>query len=153
MPPDHQQQEQRRASIATLLEEHQIRTQSDLVARLRTLGHHVTQSSISRDLTEMRVTKGSNGYELASGEIRGGGTEGFAFVRRLTAAGTNLLVINTAIGAAQRVALELDRSGWPEIIGTISGDDTIFVATAGATATRRLISRIQQQPTSPSHAD
>ena len=50
----------------------------------------------------------------------------------------------TAIGAAQRVAVTLDNSGWPEIVGTVSGDDTIFVATIGASEQRRLRGRLQQ---------
>ena len=51
------------------------------------------------------------------------------FVRDIRTAGGNLTVVKTAEGAAQRVALYLDRSGWSEIVGTVSGDDTIFVAT------------------------
>ena len=49
----------------------------------------------------------------------------------------------TAIGAAQRVALALDRSGWPEIVGTISGDDTIFVATRSAGDQKTLLNRLR----------
>ena len=56
----------------------------------------------------------------------------------------NLLVIATAVGAAQRVCVTLDRAGWPEVVGTISGDDTIFVATTGAGAQRRLVARLQE---------
>ena len=63
-------------------------------------------------------------------------------MRETAPAGNNLLVVKTAIGAAQRVAFELDRSGWPEIVGTLSGDDTIFIATAGAAANRRLQRRL-----------
>jgi transcriptional regulator of arginine metabolism len=55
-----------------------------------------------------------------------------------------LLVIITAIGAAQRVAVTLDRIGWPEIVGTLSGDDTIFVATIGSNEQRRLRGRLRQ---------
>jgi transcriptional regulator of arginine metabolism len=66
------------------------------------------------------------------------------FVREIRAAGPNLLVVNTAIGAAQRVALTLDRISWPEIVGTLSGDDTVFIATSTAAQQRRLRSRLQQ---------
>ena len=66
------------------------------------------------------------------------------FVRDIRSAGPNLLVVITEIGAAQRVAVTLDNSGWPEIVGTVSGDDTIFVATIGANEQRRLRSRLQQ---------
>jgi len=66
------------------------------------------------------------------------------FVREIRTAGPNLLVIMTQIGAAQRVAVTLDRIDWPEIVGTLSGDDTIFVATVGSTQQRRLRGRLRQ---------
>jgi transcriptional regulator of arginine metabolism len=55
-----------------------------------------------------------------------------------------VLVVRTAVGAAQRVAVTLDRINWPEIVGTVSGDDTIFIATASAAQQRRLRSRLRQ---------
>jgi transcriptional regulator of arginine metabolism len=55
-----------------------------------------------------------------------------------------LLVITTAVGAAQRVAVTLDRINWPEIVGTLSGDDTIFIATSSSTQQRRLRGRLRQ---------
>ena len=62
-------------------------------------------------------------------------------MRGFQPAGPNLLVIRTAIGAAQRVALALDRVGWPEIVGNIGGDDTVFVATDSANARRSCLPR------------
>jgi transcriptional regulator of arginine metabolism len=66
------------------------------------------------------------------------------FLREILPAGPNLTVIKTAIGAAQRVALALDRSDWPEVIGNIGGDDTVFVATASAASQKILINRIER---------
>ena len=65
------------------------------------------------------------------------------FVRAVAPAGPNLLVVRTAIGAAQRVALTLDRLNWPEIVGTLSGDDTIFIATTTLANQRRVQRRLQ----------
>ena len=65
----------------------------------------------------------------------------------MSPAGPNLLVIKTAIGAAQRVALALDRCGWPEIVGNIGGDDTVFAATATAADQRNLLTRIEHATT------
>jgi transcriptional regulator of arginine metabolism len=65
------------------------------------------------------------------------------FVRDIRAAGGNLTVVKTAEGAAQRVALYLDRSGWAEIVGTVSGDDTIFVATRNGGEQKRLLARLR----------
>jgi transcriptional regulator of arginine metabolism len=66
------------------------------------------------------------------------------FIREIRAAGANLLVVTTAVGAAQRVAVTLDRISWPEIVGTLSGDDTIFIATATSAQQRRLRARLKQ---------
>ncbi len=67
-----------------------------------------------------------------------------AFIRSIRPAGPHLLVIRTAIGAAQRVALELDRIDWPEIVGNIGGDDTVFVATDSANHQKILNAKIER---------
>ena len=144
MPPETQQQEARRALIRRLLRKQTIRTQAELARQLKAMGHLVTQSSVSRDLREMNVIKDPDGYRLNESRPAPAGGESPGFVRGTAPAGPNLLVVRTAIGAAQRVAFELDRSGWPEIVGTLSGDDTIFVATPSAAANRRLQQRLTQ---------
>jgi transcriptional regulator of arginine metabolism len=65
------------------------------------------------------------------------------FVRALRRAGPSLTVLRTTIGAAQSVAVAIDRAEWPEVAGTISGDDTIFIATASARAQDELIARLR----------
>ena len=145
MPPTTEDQLQRRAAIRELLLKGPATTQASLVAALEGLGHVATQSSVSRDLREIGAIKTVHGYELPTSDNTG--DEQVAAVaellRNTTPAGSNLLVIRTGIGAAQRVALALDRSGWPGIVGTIAGDDTIFVATESAHAQKNLISRIE----------
>ncbi len=145
MPPTTEDQLQRRAAIRQLLLKGPATTQASLVTALKALGHGATQSSVSRDLREIGAIKTAHGYEMPSG--RNTGDEQVAAVadllRSTTPAGSNLLVIHTGIGAAQRVALALDRSGWPGIVGTIAGDDTIFVATESAHAQKNLVSRIE----------
>jgi transcriptional regulator of arginine metabolism len=64
------------------------------------------------------------------------------FVRTVRAAGNSITVIRTTIGAAGSVAVALDKAEWPEVVGTISGDDTIFLATADSRAQHRLIDRL-----------
>jgi transcriptional regulator of arginine metabolism len=142
------QQHARRSAIAELLSQHRIARQSDLVARLRTRGFEATQSSVSRDLRELGVAKQGGRYSLPSqtSDLDDQALRSSAeFVRRIAPAGPNLLVIRTAIGAAQRVALTLDRLNWPEIVGTLSGDDTIFVATTTLANQRRLHRRLQER--------
>ena len=142
MPPETNQQEARRAVIRRLLRKRTIRTQAELAQQLESMGHLVTQSSVSRDLREMNVIKDPEGYRLDDAAAASPTGESGGFVRGTAPAGNHMLVVKTAIGAAQRVAVELDRSGWPEIVGTLSGDDTIFIATSGAAANRRLQRRL-----------
>jgi transcriptional regulator of arginine metabolism len=147
MPSAIAQQYERRRAIARLLEAHQISRQSELVSLLRGEGFVATQSSVSRDLRDLGAAKLKNGYSLPERALDGNGEllESVAeLVRDIRTAGPNLLVIRTAIGAAQRVAVTLDRIDWPEVVGTLSGDDTIFVATANSTQQRRLRVRLRQ---------
>jgi transcriptional regulator of arginine metabolism len=148
MPSDVAQQQARRRAIAQLLDSNTIVRQTELVQLLRDEGFHATQSSVSRDLKELRAAKLNSGYSLPERhnadneqQLR----EISEFIRDIRAAGPNLLVISTAIGAAQRVCVTLDRIDWPEIVGTLSGDDTIFIATSGASQLRRLSSRLRQK--------
>ena len=147
MPRPDDQQRARRDAIAEILKRDTIIRQTELVKRLKKEGYNATQSSVSRDLKDMDVAKLNSGYSLPE-KLNGDNEAAFAavteFVRDIRPAGPNMLVVTTAIGAAQRVALTLDRSNWSEIVGTLSGDDTIFIATSGASPQRRLASRLRQ---------
>ncbi len=144
MPNSTREQLRRREAIRQLLASGPADTQQSLVDSLTAAGHVATQSSVSRDLRELGAIKTANGYEL-QGENQGGDAQVQAvaeLMRDMQPAGPNLLVVHTAIGAAQRVALALDRCGWSEIVGNIGGDDTVFVATESGAAQKNLISRI-----------
>jgi transcriptional regulator of arginine metabolism len=140
------QQLERRGAIVRILREGMVRRQQDLVRLLKKAGHEVTQSSISRDLRDLGVLKASGRYVLPPDEVtRANGDFGTLsqFVRQLRRAGPSLTVVRTTIGAAQSVAVAIDRAEWPEVAGTISGDDTIFIATANARAQDELVSRLR----------
>lgn len=145
MPNSPEIQSERQKAIRQILETGPAATQRSLVDALIARGFDATQSSVSRDLRELGASKTVNGYELP-------GEESFddevakvsGFLREVETAGPNLLVIKTAIGAAQRVALALDRSGWPEIVGNVGGDDTILVATKNASGQRSLLKKIER---------
>lgn len=147
MPSATLEQNERRRAIARLLAEHVVNRQAELVELLRAEGYLATQSSVSRDLRDLGAAKLKNGYSLPKPpEIREEESLQIVaeFVRDIRPAGPNLLVIATVTGAAQRVAVTLDRIGWPEVVGTVSGDDTIFVATMGSNEQRRLRGRLRQ---------
>jgi transcriptional regulator of arginine metabolism len=125
-------QSHRRSAILRLLRGTAVRGQGDLVRLLKREGHKVTQSSVSRDLRDLGVLKVSGRY-LPPGEESARTHRDFGtlsqFVRAVDTAGPTLTVVRTTVGAAQSVAIAIDRSEWPEVVGTISGDDTIFIAT------------------------
>jgi transcriptional regulator of arginine metabolism len=139
------QQIERHSAILRILRTGVVRRQSDLAQLLKRDGFEVTQSSVSRDLRELGVLKASGRYLLPPDEFsRANGDFGALaqFVRTVRTAGSSITVIRTTIGAAPSVAVAVDKAEWPEVVGTISGDDTIFVATSDARGQQRLIERL-----------
>ncbi len=137
---------ERQGAIVRILRDGNVRRQEDLVRLLKKEGHDVTQSSVSRDLRDLGVSKAGGRYVLPSDEApRANGDFGTLtqFVRGLKRAGPSITVLRTTIGAAQSVAVAIDKAEWPEVAGTISGDDTIFIATANAREQDELIGRLR----------
>jgi transcriptional regulator of arginine metabolism len=123
-----------------------VRNQEELVKVLRKQGFDATQSSVSRDLRELGVAKAGDHY-IVPQDANVSAADPFAAVARFISdvrtAGSSLTVVRTTTGTAQSVAVAIDQSDWPEVVGTISGDDTIFIATEDAGAQRKLTSRLQ----------
>jgi transcriptional regulator of arginine metabolism len=128
----------RQAAIRDLLRQRPIRTQHDLAAALRERGFRVTQATISRDVGELGLVKADrDGVFVYTLPPRGSEAEPSAEDRlarilrdlpvHLDEAGL-LLVIRTLPGSAHAIASWLDRTRWREVVGTIAGDDTLFVA-------------------------
>lgn len=137
----------RRAAILRILRETTVRNQEELVKALRKHGFDATQSSVSRDLRELGVAKAGDHYIVPAAEDVLAVNHFAAivnFVVDVRTAGPSLTVVRTTTGTAQSVAVAIDRSNWPEVVGTISGDDTIFIATEGASEQRKLIARLRQ---------
>ncbi|MDR0965103.1 MAG: arginine repressor [Myxococcales bacterium] len=127
------EREARRLLIKKLLEANKIGSQQDLLMALSASGVRVNQSSVSRDLQEMGVVKVRGRYMIGepfvpdmAPDLR----EIISSVRSLHQAGTNLLVLHTTQGLAPAIGVALDRASWPEVLGTIAGDDTVFLATS-----------------------
>lgn len=139
------QQSGRRATILRILRGAHVRKQEDLVRLLREAGHDVTQSSVSRDLRELGVLKAGGRYLAPQEATRP--LEDFGalrpFVLGVATAGGSLTVLRTATGSAQTVAAAIDKADWPEVVGTISGDDTIFIATDTAAAQASVVARLR----------
>ena len=142
------QPDARRDTLKRLLRETTVRRQADLVRLLRREGFDCTQSSISRDLRELGVAKFGDHYVISNESSAAvPANDAFAalagWVRDVLTAGPSLTVIKTNPGSAQSVAVAIDNANWPEVVGTISGDDTLFVATAGAAEQQVLVSRLR----------
>lgn len=135
----------RRTALAKIIREQAVGRQSELVTMLRKQGHIATQSSVSRDLRELGVAKLGDRYVLP--DTAPPSKNDFStlkqFVSAQFTAGTNLTVLKTTVGSAQSVAVAIDTARWPEVVGTISGDDTIFIATADAREQRKLGDRLR----------
>jgi transcriptional regulator of arginine metabolism len=137
----------RRAAIANLLRDGEVRGQADLVRLLRKAGYDVTQSSVSRDLRDLGVLKARGRYLLPSADLARTQQDFGAlaqFVRELLPAGPSLTVVKTTVGAAQSVAVAIDTARWPEVVGTLSGDDTIFIATRTQRHQNQLLERLHE---------
>ena len=127
----------RHGQILNLIRSQPIRTQEEMASALERLGIEVTQVTLSRDLRELGLVKGQQGYRepdraAASTEEPDSLKRTLEeFIRDVKTA-QNLVIIRTAAGNAQPVAAALDRQAWPEILGTVAGDDTVFAATPDA---------------------
>jgi transcriptional regulator of arginine metabolism len=142
----------RQRAIRDLVEQRPIHTQQELAAALRERGFRATQATISRDVAELGLGKanrdGRAAYVLPA-RLRDAEASGEDRLRRLLAdapvelrVADLLLIVKTLPGSAHAVAAALDRTRWPEVVGSIAGDDTVFVATADKAAVRRLRDRL-----------
>lgn len=126
----------RQGQILKLIRGKRILTQDELAQELREQGISATQVTLSRDIRDLRLVKTREGYQEMAPEEKGPGLQLLAaeFVLDVRIA-QNLVVVRTAPGNANSVAQALDQEEWPEVVGTIAGDNTILViAPDGPTA-------------------
>jgi transcriptional regulator of arginine metabolism len=143
----------RQRAIRDLVDQRPIRTQQELAAALRERGFRTTQATISRDVAELGLVKagreGIHAYALPPRLVEAE-TSGEDRLRKLLAdlpvelreAGL-LVVVKTLPGSAHAIAAALDRARWPEVAGSIAGDDTVFVACLDRASLQRVKSRLR----------
>ena len=143
---------QRHLKILEIISTHAIRTQEELADALAQEGWEVTQSSVSRDIAALHLVKVEGAYQRAAMAHRPRHdpdeqriAEG---VLTIEPAGDALIVLHTPPGEANRVGAALDRLAWPDMLGNISGDDTIFVAVKNPAAQRRFVATVRRLATS-----
>jgi transcriptional regulator of arginine metabolism len=137
----------RRAAIRSLIAMRQVSTQEDLRELLAERGYDVTQATLSRDLAQLGARRaaqpgGGAYYELPSAP-RPAPPLLADLVRDIGDNGT-LVVVHTSPGAASIVAGMLDNARVPEVLGTIAGDDAIFIAPARGTSTAKLVRKLRE---------
>lgn len=123
-------------AIRELVSSRQVTSQQELRRRLVKRGFDVTQATLSRDIRELKLVKGADGYAFSAGAngSENGSEDALPGIDQMLASfglkvkqALNQLVVITASGAAQPVALAIDGESWPEVVGTIAGDDTVLV--------------------------
>lgn len=126
----------------------QVRSQEELSSILRQEGIDVTQTTLSRDIRELGLVKMRGGYQI-SGEVRSSPPNEMLrrtfeqFVIRTGVSG-NIVMIQTSPGNAHSVGVVLDAAQWPEVLGTVAGDDTVFVLLRNSRLGKKLLERIQE---------
>jgi transcriptional regulator of arginine metabolism len=139
----------RQRVILELVGQGTIASQDGLQRALRKRGFKVGQATLSRDIRDLNLSKTAKGYSVPQGE----GSTGLAlppvsrlvreFVLEVRIA-QNLLVVKTVVGSAQPVAAALDSQEWPELMGTVAGDDTILIVCPEKRAAKTLAQRIEE---------
>ena len=144
--------EKRQNKIKEIIENNDIETQDELLARLERAGFQTTQATISRDIREMKLTKiAGRGGKQKYVVLQNADTEVSAKYHQVLNAGIlhmdyaeNLIVIRTVSGKAMAVAAALDNMNLPGVMGCIAGDDTIFCAVRGSQYCKGIIAEIKK---------
>ncbi len=140
--------ERRRRVVAPLLRDRHIATQEELHEALRAEGFEATQATLSRDLAQLgahRVSDPSGGtrYEL-SDEQRRDGLDALGRLVASVSCNGSLVVVRTHPGSAPAVARAVDLASLPDILGTIAGDDTVFIAPSREKRARALAEQVRR---------
>jgi transcriptional regulator of arginine metabolism len=147
--------DRRRDAVARIIRTRRIGTQEELLAALAAAGLRATQATLSRDLARLgarRVSRPEGGtvYELGDAAAEGNGLGALRGLVGEISANASLVVIRTHPGSAPAIARAIDLAEIREVLGTIAGDDTIFVAPAGGLRPRRLAARLAEILGTPS---
>lgn len=129
--------QKRQQKILSLIQAKPIGTQEDLRALLERAGVVATQSSVSRDLEELGIVKQHGHYTLP--RANGNAARGLL---SLDQAGDSLVIARTLPGLASAVAVEIDAAALADVVGTIAGEDTIFIAVRDAKAQRTTVKKV-----------
>lgn len=143
----------RHAKIKEIISKQKIETQEELANALSAIGIEVTQATVSRDIKELMLVKvpGPKGhyyYGMPKANTTNMPTERLLYTLRDSIIDVLpsmcMVVLRTHPGTAAPVAYAVDNMHWPEVLGTIAGDDTVFVATADRSGVDALLNRLDE---------
>ena len=134
------QKTERQNRILDVITSRRISRQDELVNELRASGFNVTQASVSRDLDEIGVVKVDGRY--AKAELNGATANPFG-LKAIDTAGDNMIVVKCASGLASATAVRIDAEQISELVGTLAGDDTIFIAVRNAHEQKLAIKKLR----------
>ncbi len=135
----------RREAILELIASKRVSTQNELADALKKQGFDTTQATISRDIKSLMLIKTQGQYALPGPELR---SEPLPKrlkekIMAINKAGDSMLVIHTPVGEAGAVGIALDNARFPFVVGTVAGDDTVFVACDGPAKTQQAIKTLR----------
>ena len=142
----------RQVAILDIIEKQEIETQEELASALNARGIRVTQATVSRDIKELRLLKvltPSGKYTYATGDQADNNLTD-RFIRMLAesllsvSSANNLIVVKTLSGSANVAAEALDSMHWPEVLGTLAGDNTVLLIIRSNEETITVTSRIRE---------
>ncbi len=131
----------RQGQILKLIRAKEIFTQDELATELKSQGILATQVTLSRDLRDLHLIKTPNGYQQLNSAEEEAPSQAFNFLRDVRLA-QNQVVLKTDPGHASIVAVALDNEDWPEVAGTIAGDDTVLVIAVDSAAAALIRQRL-----------
>lgn len=139
----------RQKLIVELLQHAPAASQDDLRKLLAREGFRVTQATLSRDIHELGLVKSNEGYTLpgSSAAAEVGSPKAARIVPEFVLGvheAQNLVVVKTSLGSAQPVAAALDAEAWPEMLGSVAGDDTVLIITKSNRAAHALALRFRE---------
>jgi transcriptional regulator of arginine metabolism len=138
----------RQSKLVEIVGRERVTSQKELAALLKVTGIQVTQSTLSRDIREVGLVKMRGRYcvsvdgrsALTAGSVR----RAFQHLVMRSDVSGNILVIRTAPGNAHSIAVVMDAAQWPELLGTVAGDDTVFALLRDARLAKRVLKRIEE---------
>jgi transcriptional regulator of arginine metabolism len=138
----------RQGRILEIVRKQAVRSQEELAALLQRDGIEATQATLSRDFRELGLVKGRDGYQVSDEPHTAPSDD---LLRRAlkqyvirTGVSGNILMIRTSPGNAHSIGVVLDAAQWPEVLGTIAGDDTIFVLLQSARLSKKVLGKIRE---------